>query len=200
MQTEIEAKFINQNHDRIRAKLEALGAKCVMAERIMIRENYDFPDKRLAIKQSGWVRIRDEGDKITLSYKQSDDASILGTQEVNLVINSFEEAQLFLKAIGITRLKAHQETKRESWLINGTSVELDTWPWLQPFVEIEANSEENLLKTADLLGFNMTDALYGSVIPAYQAEYDITADEMANWPKYSFDEPVPDWLEKRRKK
>jgi hypothetical protein len=50
------------------------------------------------------------------------------------------------------------------------------------------------------MGYSMTDALFGSVVPAYQAEYDITSDEMANWPEYKFGLPVPEWLEARRKK
>lgn len=200
MQTEIEAKFIQQDHNAVRAKLKSLGAELVMAERTMRRANFDFPDLRLNDTQGGWVRVRDEGDKITLSYKQSDDTTVTGMQEVNLVINDFEEAIQFLKAVGITRQKALQETKRESWQLDGVAIELDTWPWLKPFVEIEAPTQEKLEQTAKLLGYSMQDALFGSVVPAYQAEYDITSDEMANWPEYKFSMPVPDWLEAKRKK
>lgn len=199
MQTEIEAKFIRQDHDKIRNKLTSLGAKCILPERLMVRANYDFPDDRLAKNQKGWVRIRDEGDKITLSYKQSDDKSLHGMQEVNLVIDDFAEAQKFLQAIGVTKQKALQETKRETWSLDGVSIELDTWPWLPPFIELEAPSEQSLLNVAAQLDLDMKNALYGSVIPAYQAEYKITAEEMSNWPEYRFDLPVPDFFVSRKR-
>ncbi|MBP7821048.1 CYTH domain-containing protein [Candidatus Saccharibacteria bacterium] len=199
MDTELECKFIKQNHDEIRKKLVEIGAECFQKERIMTRANYDFPDDRLAKEQKGWVRIRDEGDKITLSYKQSDDVSLHGMQEVNIQIDSFENAQEFLQAIGVTKKKAYQETKRESWLLEGVQIELDTWPWIEPFVELEAPNEKSLDKVIALLGYDKKDALHGSVIPAYQAEYDITPEEMANWPEYLINAPVPAWFEKRRK-
>ena len=199
MDTEIEAKFLNQNHAEKREKLIAHGAKLVLAERLMVRANYDFPDLRLNNMQKGWVRVRDEGDKISLSYKQSDDATLHGMQEVNLTVNSFSEAEKFLQAVGITKRKAYQESKRESWVLNDVAVELDTWPWIKPFIELEAPTEAKLREVADMLGLDMQKAVFGSVIPAYQAEYDISADEMTNWPEYKFDLSVPDWLQARKK-
>ena len=194
MDTEIEAKFINQYHDVIRTRLKAAGAVCVQPERLMIRANYDYPDDSLANNSRGWVRIRDEGDKVTLSYKQSDDKTLHGTQEINIQIDSFDKAHAFLQAIGMTKRKALQQTKRESWELDGVQIELDTWPWLQPFVELEAPNEALLRKVADKLGLDIANALHGSVIPAYQAEYDITENEMANWPEYRFDLPVPEFF------
>lgn len=198
METEIERKYIKQDHNALRKKLKKLGAKLVKPERLMIRANYDYPDKRLAKEHDGWVRIRDEGDKVTLSYKQSDDKSLHGTQEVNIKIDSFEKAHEFLNAIGLSNRKALQETKRESWVLDGVQIELDTWPWLSPFVELEAPSQEALEKVATKLELDINLARHGSVIPAYQAEYDITDEEMATWPEYRFNKPIPDWLQKRQ--
>jgi adenylate cyclase class 2 len=199
MQTEIEAKFIKQNHDQVREKLKDLGAELVTPERVMRRSNFDFPDLKLEKQQRGWVRIRDEGDKITLSYKQSDDSTVEGMQEVNVTVDSFENAELFLNAVGISNKKAYQETKRETWNLDGVAIELDTWPWIEPFVEIEAPSHEKLLEAVNKLGFDINNALFGSVIPAYQAEYDITPEEMAHWPEYRLEEPIPQWLKDRKK-
>lgn len=200
MQNEIEAKFIKQNHDEIRKKLDKLGAKCILPERLMRRVNLDYPSRRLAKEQWGWVRVRDEGDKVTISYKQSDNSSLLGTQEISLVVDSFDNAKLFLNTIGLTLQKSYQETKRETWELNSVNIELDTWPWLSPFIEIESPNEQQLHTTIKLLELDIKDALYGSVIPAYQAEYNISSDEMANWPEYRFDLPTPEFFKERKKK
>jgi adenylate cyclase class 2 len=70
MQTEIEAKFLNVDHSTIRKKLKKVGAVRIQSVRLMRRKNFDFKDLSLEKEKSGWVRVRDEGDKVTLSYKQ----------------------------------------------------------------------------------------------------------------------------------
>lgn len=195
MKPEIEAKFLNVDHDELRAKLKALGATCRQPMRLMQRRNFEFPDGRLE-KQHGWVRVRDEGDKVTLSYKQLDDRSVQGTKEVTLVVSGFEETGNFLQAIGLVA-KANEETRRESWELNGVEIDLDEWPWIKPFVEIEAQDEAGMWDVARKLGLKKEDARHGSVEIAYQAEYDVTEEE-TYLPELSFG-PVPEWLEKRRR-
>lgn len=80
MQTEIEAKWLNIDIDLMRNKLEKNGAQLVHPERQMRRCTFDFPDKKLH-QVNGWVRVRDEGDKVTLSYKQLNDRSLHGNME-----------------------------------------------------------------------------------------------------------------------
>ncbi len=197
MQTEVEATFLNTNHDEVRVKFKALGAKCTHPNRLMRRYTFDYSDGRLE-KIGGWVRVRDEGDKVTMSYKQLNDRSVHGTKEVNLVIDNFETSREFLLAIGLEQ-KAYQETKRESWQLDGTQIELDEWPWIKPFIEIEADSEEKLKRVSGQLGLEWSQAVHGSVENAYQAEYDVTEAEIDAWPKIEFG-LIPDWLEPKRKK
>lgn len=196
MQTEIEAKFLDVDHDLLRAKLKQLGATCEQPMRLMRRKNYDYPDSRLE-KIGGWVRVRDEGDKVTLSYKQLNDRTLHGTQEVSLIVNSFGDSCKLLEAIGLVE-KTYQETKRESWSLDGMQVELDEWPWVKPFVEIEGPDESSLRNLADQLGLDWSQAVHGSVEIAYQAEYDATEHEIDNWREILFT-PVPEWLEIKRK-
>jgi len=195
MQPEIEAKFLNVNHDELRAKLKELGATCRQPMRLMRRRNFDLPDGGLE-RRHGWVRVRDEGDKITLSYKQLDDRSLQGMKEVLVVVNDFEAASNFLQAIGLV-VKANEETRRESWELDGVEIDLDEWPWIKPFVEIEAQDEKSVWNIAKRLGLRPGDAKHGSVEIAYQAEYDVTEEE-TYVPELLFG-PVPDWLVSRRR-
>lgn len=195
MQTEIEAKFLNIDHDSIRKSLKGLGAECVKPNRLMRRKNLDFENSQLA-KFSGWVRVRDEGDKVTLSYKQLNDRTLHGTKEVSVVVDDFEKTCTFLEAIGLVT-KTYQETKRESWMLNGCEIELDEWPWAPTYLEIESKDEESLRSTVQALGLNWTDALHGSVEVVYQDVYDVTEDEVNSWPEILFTQ-VPEWLEQKR--
>lgn len=196
MQTEIEAKWLDVDKDELRVKLKKVGAELVQRERLMVRSVYDFADKSLEAKK-GWVRVRDEADKVTLSYKQLNDRTVHGTKEVNVVVDSFEATCDFLEAIGMER-RAYQETKRESWRIGDTEIELDTWPWIPSFVEIEAPNEEELKETAQQLGLDYGAALHGSVETAYMDVYDVTELEVDYWPEITFTD-APDWLEEKRK-
>jgi adenylate cyclase class 2 len=198
MKPEIEVKFLNVDHDVLRARLKELGATCQIPMRLMKRKNYDFPDGRLDRERRAWVRVRDESGKITMSYKQLDDRTLFGTREVNLVIDNFDSADAFLSALGL-EAKSYQETKRESWTLDDFEIELDEWPWTKPYIEIEGKDEPSLKELATKLGFKWDDASHGSVEVVYQAEYDATDAEIDTIPRITFDEPVPDWLEQRRK-
>jgi adenylate cyclase class 2 len=197
MQPEIEVKFLNVNHDELRARLTTIGAAQVQPFRLMRRKNFDFPDNRLTHDKHGWVRIRDEGDKVTMSYKQLNDRTLYGTQEVNVVVDSFEKAEDFLGRLGLEQ-KSYQETKRESWRLDNFQIELDEWPWVAPYIEIEGPDEASLRQLAQQLGLDWEQACYGSVEVVYQAQYDVTDDEFDAIRLVTFETQLPDFLRIKR--
>lgn len=196
METELEAKFLNVDAEKLRDLLKKKGATLVHEERCMRRKNFDYPDKRLEAI-GGWIRVRDEGDKVTLAYKQLADRTLTGTKEVSLTVENFDTISLLLSAIGLEN-KSFQETKRERWEYNDIEITIDTWPWIPTFVELEGASEEQLKAVAAELGFDWNAALHGSVEIAYQAYYDVTEEEVCGWENIIFS-PVPEWLENKRK-
>ena len=163
----------------------------------MKREVFDFHDERLE-KEGGWIRLRNEGDKITLSYKRLIDRTLHGTKEITFEVNNFEKTRNFLLAIGLKQ-DAYQETKREKWELEGCWVTIDTWPWVPTFVELEALKEEKLKSVAKKLGLKWSDAMHGSVETVYQKYFDVTEQDVDAWELISFT-PVPNWLEAKRKK
>ena len=181
----------------MRETLKNVGAELVQPERLMRRKTYDYADLRLN-EVGAWVRIRDEGDKVTMSFKQLEERTLTGTKESSIVIDSYAEADISLKNLGLIP-KSSQDTNRESWILNGCEVELDTWPWIPSFLEIEGPDKETVESTALTIGLNMNDALYGGVEPAYQDVFDITDDEIDSLKSITFDESVPDWIEKKRR-
>lgn len=197
MQTEIEAKWVEVDHDELRQKLEGLGAKMVYPEVLMKRVVFDS----FGNKSGEWARVRAENDKVTMSYKRVVDESVTGMSEVTLEIDSFEKGIAFLTEVGLER-KAFQETKRELWVMGDTEITLDAWPWLPKMVEIEAKSEEELAAVAEKLGLNMTEAMYASADYVYARYYGVEAIDDINlgkggWGEIVFSD-VPEWLEKIR--
>lgn len=195
MHTEIEAMFLDIDADLLREKLKSLKARLVNDERTMKRKIFDFEDGRLQ-KISAWVRVRDEGNRVTLSYKQLIDRSLQGTKEVNVTVTDFEDTCNFLESIGMKQ-KSYQVTKRESWLLDNVEIEIDTWPWIPQYVELEGKFEEKVKSIASKLRLDWQKALHGSVEVAYQAYFDVTEDEIDAWEEITF-APIPDWLESKR--
>jgi len=196
MDVEIEAKWIVSDWVGMRQRLMQVGAKLVAPERLMRRRPFAYPDNRLE-RIGAWVRVRDEGDKVTLSYKQLRDRSLTGTREVTVVVSDFERTCELLKAIGL-EAKSYQETRRETWRLGECEVTLDTWPWIPPVVEIEAGDEATVQAGAAALGFVWAAALHGSIENVYQRYYDVTESEVTDWPEISF-VPVPEWLKIKRR-
>lgn len=199
MQTEIEAKSLNVDHDALRVKLREMGATLESPMRLMRRYAFDFPDRRLDKEKRGWVRVRDEGERITLSYKQLSDRTLHGTSEVMLTVDSFEQAKTFLETLGLVA-KSYQETKRESWRLGEIEIELDHWPWTQPYIEIEAPDEATMRDTFEKLDLSYDDAVFGSVEVVYLAEYDVSESDVNHIEAIRFDLPPAEILARHPRK
>lgn len=190
IQPEIEATFININKDQLRAQLKELGAKLLQPETLMRRTIFNIDDH-------SFVRVRDEGNRITMSYKRLDQLSLSGMKEICLDVNDYNEAINFVKICGL-QPKAVQETLREEWELDGVELDIDTWPWLPAFVEIEGPSEASVESVAEKLGLKMADALYGSVDEVYKIYYDVTSQDINYCPEIKFTD-APDWLTAKRR-
>jgi len=190
MNTEIEVKFLDVNHDDIRKKLESIGAVCEKPMRLMRRVTFDSAEMKA---RNGWIRVRDEGDKVTLTYKQTDSYNIDGTKELETTVGDFDIAVGILEQGGIAK-GSFQESKRESWRLGNVQIELDEWPWLKPYIEIEAPTEAEIYETAEKLGLDMKHAMSGDVMVAYRAEYPHLGvhDTVGNLAEVKFGAPLPE--------
>lgn len=188
MQNEIEAQFLEIDKDIMRQKLKTLGAECVKPEILMKRTVFYTGEHSFA-------RVRDEGDQIVMTYKNvADDNSILGTKEVNLIVNDYDDAVSFLKGCGL-KVKAVQETLREEWRLGEVEFCIDTWPWLPTFLEIEGPSEAEVWRVAKQLGLEKAQAKFGSVDTTYQHYYGINTDIVnLHTPVINFKIEPPEWV------
>jgi adenylate cyclase class 2 len=185
MQTEIEAKFIKIDPLVIKEKLKSLGANLIHEEKLMRRCVYETT----AGKNNTWLRVRDEGDKITLAYKQTEADTLHGTKEISLEVNNFENTCSILDLIGL-KIKAKQESKRERWQYEQVEITFDTWPWLPCFLEIEGPTETEVKDLALKLNLNWSEALFGGVASVYKKYFTVT-DEEVNRQVLSFSTPCP---------
>ncbi len=188
MNNEIEASFLDIDKDSYRAKLEAAGAECIKPEIMMRRTVFDSGPHSFA-------RVRDEGDKIVMTYKNfEDEDSIMGAKEVNLIVNNYDDAVKFIAGCGLEQ-KAVQETYRETWVLDGVEITIDTWPWIPTYTEIEGPSEEAVWSVAERLGLKKEDAMFGAVDKIYNHYYGVDMDIVDfETPIINFEIDPPEWV------
>ena len=168
---EIEVKFLNVDKQALEKKLLAIGAEKV-GNYLYKRQVFDYPDLRLD-KEAAWIRLRDEGDKIALSFKQrtgwkkdsvaGDDG---GMYEVEFVVSDFGKAAEFLYKLGLVN-KFYFENKRTRYVKDGIEFDIDEWPLLEPYLEIEADSWDKVDQAITWLGLNKDDAKKFSTTQIY---------------------------------
>ncbi len=170
MQIEFEAKAPKIDKDSIRTKLKELGAELVFPERKFIRMTFDTPELRA---KNAWVRLRDEGDCYTMTFKVVDDRnSIEGMREVGFVVDDIAAAKDFLEQLGVKQ-KGYEENLREEWKIGDVLFEIDTWPLIDPYLEIEGPDEKAVKEYFEKLGLDYSEAVFGSVDILYKDLYGI---------------------------
>jgi len=170
MKDELEAKFLEVDKNSLRGKLRVLGASCESEERIMRR--VVFESKFLQEKRA-WLRVRDEGNVTKLTLKQSSNATgISRIQEAEVTVGSFDEIKTILNELGLEE-KRFQENYRESWKYMGVSIDIDTWPKIPTYVEIEGDTEQLVMEVAKALGFDYNNAVFGSADEVFKDNYGI---------------------------
>ena len=167
---EIEVKFLNIDKEAIAQKLVSIGAKKA-GDYLYRRQVFDYPDFRLD-RQGAWIRIRDEGNRIMLSYKerlgreQGSDGNDLGMREIEIEVGDFQKTAGFLYALGLVN-KFYFENKRTRYVKDGIEFDIDEWPLLAPYLEIEAGTMEEVEKAIGWLGLKKEDAKRFSTTHVY---------------------------------
>ncbi|WP_200880748.1 radical SAM protein [Thermoactinomyces daqus] len=171
MATEYEGKILEINPSEMEDKILSRGGEKV-GEALMRRYVYDITPGN----KSKWIRLRDTGKEITLTIKEIHHDGIDGTEETEISVDSFETANKMLEKLGY-KAKGYQENRRTSFILDGARLEIDEWPMIPPYLEIEANSREEVIKIASLLGFDDAQLTGENTIKIY-AKYGIDLNEI----------------------
>ncbi len=177
MPIEIEAKIPNIDVAASRTMLAAQGYACTRPWSLMRRYTYFLTE--LNPNPAKWARVRDNGDgTVTMAFKHEHDGTdIHGTEEVEINVDSFENAATLLQKLGFED-RAHQENFRETWTKGEREVTLNEWPGLPAFAEVEGPSEEVVKAACAELEFDYTQALFGGVGRVYEIHPDWTGNKV----------------------
>lgn len=144
---EYEARVLDIEKEKLEKKLESLGAEKV-ADFNYKRRIYNFNPA----SDGKWIRLRTDGVNTTLTIKEIKSLEIDGTEEIEIQVSDFETTNTMLNKLGY---KAHtyQENKRTRYILDNVEIDIDTWPYIPTYVEIEGKSTEdvkNMIKKLEL--------------------------------------------------
>lgn len=109
--------------------------------------------KKYMINDNKWLRLRQSNNKVTLTSKhilEKKNANIQNVLETEIEVSSLEETNLLLESLGLAR-RSYQEKIRYSYTYKSAEIEIDIWPLLKPYMEIECEDENVIDEILDLL-------------------------------------------------
>ena len=145
MKDELELRILDIDVNKVVQKLEALGAEKV-GDWYYKRYVYDTKP----YDEDKWIRLRTNGIETTLTYKEYLNDTIDGVKELEIIVSSFDNTIKMLEILGYIP-RSFQENKRIRYMLDDVEIDIDTWPLLNPYVEIEADSKEKVQKVVDIL-------------------------------------------------
>ena len=98
---------------------------------------------QLKINPNKWIRLRQSNNKSVLTSKhilEKETFNFQSVLETEFEVSSLEEANLFLESIGVAR-RSYQEKIRYSYIYKNAEIEIDIWPLIKPYMEIECDDE-----------------------------------------------------------
>lgn len=78
--------------------------------------------------------------------------------ENEIEVKSIEEANSLLEALGFS-YKSYQEKRRISYQLEQFEIDIDTWPGIPTYFEVEGNSKEELELLLNKLGYTFSDTV-----------------------------------------
>lgn len=91
-------------------------------------------------------------------------------EDINLEeieVSNIKEANNLLEALGFS-YKSYQEKERITYLFENYEIDIDTWPGIPTYFEIEGDSEKDLDKILNKLGYSLSDTVSCTADEIYQ--------------------------------
>lgn len=151
MKTEIETRFLDINKDVFVGKLNSLGAVDKGEEKL--EEMIFHPADMSWVGKGKFIRLRKTKGKIKLTYKENVGQTVDSAQEIELEVSDLEKCSEFFNKIGLVQMR-RLEKYRHTFELGDTTIDIDTWPKIPVYAEMEGPSVESLKEACGKLGMD----------------------------------------------
>ncbi len=153
MSYEVETKVLFIDDAKLIQKLETLGAKKILDTRLVVDWFHPVGEKEGEEKWYLRMRSNSEGTcELTWKGISTELGASRKHKEINMPVQDPQIMTHFLEAIGMQQY-AHQEKDRKSFVLKDWRIDIDSYPNMPPYAEIEGHDESHIqeaLKFFDL--------------------------------------------------
>src|SRR3990167_7315544 len=151
MTHEIETKVLAVDKEEIIKKIISVGGKKTGETRLKV--DWYHPKGTKEGKDLWFLRIRSNSEgkhEVTWKAKSETLGIARKHKEINLLVEDAEKLGKIFEEIGLEKY-AHQEKDRTSLTLKNCPLEIDEYPGMPAFLEIEGDSEESIKEIIKLL-------------------------------------------------
>ncbi len=168
MNIEYEIRVLEIDVEQITRQIKEIGATF---EKEMNYQRYVYD--MIPEKEDEWLRLRTDGKEITLTYKKiTNEENIEGTEELEIEVDDFNKTNELLRVMGY-KYNNYQENKRIRYRYKNVEIDIDSWPLIPPYLEIEGPSEQEVIEVLDLLNISKEKTTFLNCGSIYQQVYNI---------------------------
>ena len=152
---EIELKILDISPTDIGKKLCSLGAK--KSNPLLVTDCFFELAGNTLYKQGKILRLRKQGDTnvLTLKMKGTKDSTFSVWEEFETEIENGDSIKKIFEMLGFI-FPCYTEKKRTSFILETVRCEIDEYPDIPPYLEIEG-AEKDIVSLVSKLGFSLKD-------------------------------------------
>lgn len=173
--TEIEVRFLEIDKNTLIEKLLTLGA--IDKKEVLLKELIFYDNEKRFVGQRKLIRLRQTNDKILLAYKHHKKQVIGGTTEIEFTVSSLPKAKLFVEMFGFEHVRT-QEKKRHTFVLDNVTIDIDSWPKIPPYVELEGKSKKALQSVAKKLGLPWKKVVIKDALAVLEENYQLPVGKL----------------------
>lgn len=140
------------NHNYLNLILETASDNLELEQLVNNQTILDIAHS-FGINPNKWIRLRETDDLTTVATKnileKKNEEEMQPVLEAEIDVVSILEANEFLEQLGFA-YRNYQEKRRITYFVNNIKVDIDFWPLIPPYMEIES-TDEKIKETIDLL-------------------------------------------------
>lgn len=172
MKIENEARVLKVDVESILKKIKYMRLQFV-AVKFQKRYVYDF----IPPIKGRWIRLRTDGFQSSLTIKEIIHTGISGTRELEIEVSDFDQTNEILNKLGYFP-RSYQENFRIEFKNEDGEFDIDFWPQIDPYFEIESDSEKRVEFLFSQFGYSMKDITSLNVDDVYRSIYRIELDKI----------------------
>lgn len=149
MENEYEITVLDTDIKEIEKKLIEIGA-VKEGDYFQKRKLYNFHEEY----RGRFIRLRTNGTKTTLTIKDKSAKKEIGSvKELEIEVSDFEKTNQIMNMLGYEH-SMYQENKRTIYRLGDVEFDIDTWPMIPTYLEIEGKSKEQVEEMIEKLSID----------------------------------------------